>query len=127
MSGKVKLPGFARYQVDLYGSQGKVSVWNKATGGSVREVSPGAAVWRLTDDEGAGHFLTSAQIIERVLVPLPPPVEKEKMAKLTPEQVKMIRSRLAAGEKHSVIAADYKIHPSTVSDIKSGKLHKSIL
>lgn len=47
--------------------------------------------------------------------------EKKKRSKLTDETVELIRQKIAANEKQSVIAKEFGIDPSTVSDIKCNR------
>ena len=46
---------------------------------------------------------------------------KHGMAKLTEQDIPVIRQRLAAGEPQRVIALDYGVHQVTISRIKTGK------
>jgi DNA invertase Pin-like site-specific DNA recombinase len=48
-------------------------------------------------------------------------------AKLTPDDVREIRRRCADGEEASTIAVDFGISRSTVYDIKSGRIWKSVV
>lgn len=52
--------------------------------------------------------------------------EDHHFAKLTNEKVREIRRLCAAGVRHRQIARCYGISPSTVSDIRTGKLWKHI-
>lgn len=45
-------------------------------------------------------------------------------AKLSDEQVKEVRSRLAAGERQKSIASSYQVDPSVISEIKTGKSYQ---
>ena len=45
-------------------------------------------------------------------------------AKLTDVQVQIVRARLAAGEKQRVIAAEYLVDQSVISEIKTGKSYQ---
>jgi len=46
--------------------------------------------------------------------------------KLTPDDVRTIRKRIVAGDRNLDIAADYGIDPSTVCQIKSGRIWSSV-
>ena len=46
--------------------------------------------------------------------------------KLTPEQVSIIKSRIARGEYQHRIAADYDINQGRISEIATGKRFSSI-
>lgn len=47
--------------------------------------------------------------------------ESHGMAILSKRDVRKIRKRIALGETQSLIARDYKVHQSTINNIKSGK------
>lgn len=47
-------------------------------------------------------------------------------AKLSSEDVAEIRERLAAGERQSAIALTFGVHPSAVSDIKTGRRRREV-
>lgn len=49
------------------------------------------------------------------------PGEKSRAAKLTDEKVRTIKRRLAAGERHGPIAADFGVSPSTIGWIAKGR------
>ena len=46
--------------------------------------------------------------------------------KLTPDDVRTIRLRVKAGDRNKDIAADYGIHPTTVCQIKSGRIWSAV-
>lgn len=45
-------------------------------------------------------------------------------AKLTDLQVQEVRARLATGERQKAIASDYRVDPSVISEIKTGKSYQ---
>lgn len=52
--------------------------------------------------------------------------KRSKLAKLTDEQVKVIKQRIKAGETLAFIAKDYSVKPSLIQKIKAGRSYKHI-
>lgn len=47
---------------------------------------------------------------------------RRKPKDLSDEEKAKIRERIAAGEKQTAIAVDYNVHPSTIADVKAGRI-----
>lgn len=47
---------------------------------------------------------------------------RRKPKDLSDEEKAKIRERITAGEKQTAIAADYNVHPSTIADVKAGRI-----
>lgn len=54
------------------------------------------------------------------------PGEKHPMSKLTEDDVREIRERADQGETNVDIAADYPVHPDTISDIRQRKTWRGV-
>lgn len=113
------LPGFSRYLFYL-DQNDQVVIKNKATSFSVSPLDTVSEIcFSLTNDKGKRETVSGEKVRSLLCYK-----EEQVSKKLSEEQIESIKEMLRNGVAQKQISSLFKVHQSTISDIKRGIIHK---